>query len=175
MATSRPKSSSTSTSKNRPVIFESVSRGEDSYNEWKYKLDEFVVPVCNGSLTASSMKNAFGITEMIAYISDSRLDKLKAFAFLSSIKSGSTIDRKKKSVKFLQLQIICSSKQRKGYGTKLLDEIEFKGKHDEFTYILIDSPTEDAIPFYLKQGYEYLEKGTIDSIIQYDCCWKKLS
>ena len=165
---------SSSSSSNKHVIFEKVTRNEESYNEWKYKLDEFVIPICNG-VTTQAIKMEFGITEIIAYISDNRLEKLKAFAFISTIKSGMTFDRKNKSVNFLILQIICSAKQRKGYGSILLNEIESKAIRDKYEYLIISSPNKDSIPFYIKYGYQYLEKGTIDGIIQFDCCWKKIN
>uniref|UniRef100_A0A6C0KW34 Uncharacterized protein n=1 Tax=viral metagenome TaxID=1070528 RepID=A0A6C0KW34_9ZZZZ len=115
-------------------------------------------------------------SEYIAYIHDSQAQlNIKAFAFINKVITGTTYDNKPKTVHFLKLQIVCNSVKNYKFLIALLVELEKVCINIRICkYIIITSPNRGDIVLYHKIGYDYMEKGTLDGVVQEDCCWKKL-
>ena len=162
-----------SESSSRTVHIEEISRDDnrEQHNSWKARLPE-LNKVCTG-LTKAALNQSYGIIETIAY-TKTKTGKLTSFALLYRVHSGRTIDKKVKTVKFLVLKIICSGVLKRGYGTRLMTEIAAYARESGFEYLIVEEPTESALPFYIKQGYNYMEMGTIDGIMVFDSCFKQL-
>lgn len=156
-----------SSSKNRNFNFENIKQSI-------YTLDSIQKSCVNDNLSSYSITSAYSICDKIAYINNNK-NKLKAFALLYPLKSGRTLDKKDKSVKFMLIKVMCANKQNRGYGKELLLNIEERCRNLDYEYIVIDEPIESALGFYIKCGYEYIESGTIDGCMVFDSCWKKIN
>jgi GNAT superfamily N-acetyltransferase len=162
-----------SSSSTRNVVIQPINRRKypDIHEEWKAKLPT-LTKMCVG---IEGVSQRYGQTDLLAYIKDSK-ENMKAFAFVSEILSGRTIDKKMKKVKFLSIDIICAGIHKRGYGRLLMNEVERYAKDNAYEYLTVSEPTESAKGFYSKLGFDIIEdKGTIDQVIMFDCAWKRLS